>query len=132
MKNLILALLFSTGAAAPVFAAEPTITPLMGDPVVELNAETLEYLASHARISVGTERGTVVDQMGEPSVMLHPDVWLYKHFRASNVFSAEQYDLLVVGFKNNKVAKITLTNETILRAAAARQKEAKARAVAAK
>jgi hypothetical protein len=135
MKKLIIALLLSAGATAPGLAAtEATFTPLIGDPVVALDAETLDYLTSRTRVTVGMQRGTVVDQMGEPNVMLHPDVWVFKNFHASNVFGAEKFDTLFVIFKDNKVAKITLTNEKTIRAAALRQKEAaaKARAVAAK
>ena len=135
MKKLVIAILLSAGATAPAFAAPAaTVNPLIGDPVVALDSETLDYLASRTRVTVGMPRGTVVDQMGEPNVMLHPDVWVFKNFFASNVFGAEKYDTLFVVFKDNKVAKITLTNEKMIRAAALRQKEAaaKAQAIAAK
>lgn len=133
MKTLILALLLSS-AGANAFAVEPNVIPFTGDTIVSLDAETLDYLISRTRVSVGMERGTVVDQMGEPSVMPHRDIWVFKDFHASNVFGAEQYDMLLVIFKDNKVAKITLTNEQIIRTAFARQKDAarKARAVATK
>jgi hypothetical protein len=126
MKKALLLILLSAGAFSPAFAAEATVSHLPGDPMVELNADTLEYLASRVRASVGMERGTVVEELGAPKVVAHPNVWIYTGFRASNVYGAERYDTLVVFFKDERVAKIMLTSEKSLRAAATRAKSAEA------
>lgn len=120
MKNtLLLSALLSLASTLPTFAKEATFSHLPGDPVLTLDQETLDYLASRTRVSVGMTRETVVDQMGEPGLRLHRDIWAFTGFRASNVYHAERYDTLLVVFKGDKVAGITLTAEKTLRTAAA-------------
>jgi hypothetical protein len=120
---LLLAALLSAGATAPVVAANSGASPIHPDLVMELSADTLDYLVSRTRVSVGMGRGTVLDQLGEPSTLLHPDVWAFKSFHASNVFSAERYDVLLVIFKDDRVAKLTLTSRDAICVAAARQQK---------
>jgi len=116
--TFLLTALLATTSALPSFAREQTFSHLPGDPVLTLDQETLDYLASRTRVSVGMDRGTVIEQMGAPGVMIHRDIWAFTGFRASNVFGAERYDTLIVVFKDNKVAKITLTAEKTVRAIA--------------
>jgi hypothetical protein len=71
-------------------------------------------------VSVGASRSGVLNQMREPNFILHPDVWIYTGFRATNVSGAERYDTLVVIFKNEKVDAIRLTKEDWVRVVAAR------------
>jgi hypothetical protein len=125
MKNALFLLLLSAGTITTGLSAEATISTLAGDPIVELNPETLDFLASRVRVSVGTARGTVVDQLGQPQVV-HPNLWIFTGFRASNVFNSERYDTLILVFKDDKVAEVTLTSEQILRAAAAARAKAAA------
>jgi formylmethanofuran dehydrogenase subunit D len=132
MKKTLFVLLLSIGTISAGFSADATTTSVRGDPIVELNDETLEYLTSRARVSVGTARGTVVDQLGQPQMMPHRDVWIFNGFRASNVFDSERHDTLIVVFKDDKVAKITLTKESTLREAAVRAKAAAPRVASAK
>ena len=123
MKTFLLLTSLAMAAVTPGFAAEGTISRLAND-TFTLDAETLDYLTSRVRVSVGMDRGTVVDQLGEPQVMAHRDLWAFTGFRASNVFGAERYDTLLVAFKGDRVVAVTLTNAQAIRTAAVRQKAA--------
>jgi hypothetical protein len=123
MKTFLLLTSLAVAAVTPAFAAETTISRLAND-TFTLDAETLDYLTSRVRVSVGMERGTVIDQLGEPQVMAHPDLWVFTGFRASNVFGAERYDTLLVAFRGDRVVTVTLTNAQAIRTAAIRQKDA--------
>ncbi len=123
MKKYLLLASLAVASVTPTFAAETTISRLAND-IFTLNAETLDYLTSRVRVSVGMNRGTVIDQLGEPQVMAHRDLWAFTGFRASNVFGAERYDTLLVAFKSDRVATVTLTNAQAIRTAAVRQKAA--------
>lgn len=123
MKTVFLLASLAVAAVTPAFAAETTISRLAND-TFTLDAETLDYLTSRVRVSVGMERATVIDQLGEPQVVAHSDLWAFTGFRASNVFGAERYDTLLVAFKGDRVAAVTLTNAQAIRTAAVRQKAA--------
>ena len=123
MKTFLFLTSLAAAVVTPTFAAENTISRLASD-TFSLDAETLDYLTSRVRVSVGMERGTVIDQLGEPQVVAHSDLWAFTGFRASNVFGAERYDTLLVAFKGDRVVAVTLTNAQAIRTAATRQKEA--------
>lgn len=125
MKSLLLSTLFSVAAVAPLSSfAQPTFSHLAEDPLGTLDAESLDYLMSRVRVSVGMQRDTVVEQMGEPRVVLHRDVWVYTRFLASNVFGTEKYNALLVVFKDDKVDKITLTEAKAILTAGLQRKSA--------
>lgn len=131
MKTYLLIASLAVAVVTPAFAAETTSSRLAND-TFTLDAETLDYLTSRVRVSVGMDRGTVIDQLGEPHIMAHSDLWAFTGFRASNVFGAERYDTLLVAFKSDRVATVTLTNAQAIRTAAVRQKAvAKSRTAAA-
>lgn len=123
MKTYLLLASLAVATVTPAFAAELPISRLAND-TFTLDPETLDYLTSRVRVSVGMERGTVIDQIGAPQVMAHPDLWAFTGFRASNVFGAERYDTLLVAFKSDRVVAVTLTNAQAIRTAAVRQKDA--------
>lgn len=130
MKTNLRPLLLAACAAAPfvAVAADPIPPPVF--PTATADAETLDYLASRTRVGAGMERGIVLEQLGAPAAMPHPDVWVYPHFRAANVYGQERYDTLVVSFREDRVARVTLTTAAALKVAAQRLGTARAGAQA--
>ena len=133
MKTFFLLTLLTAGLALRAAPITPTnVAPIPPEAThFASEAEFLEFL-SRARVSVGSERGTVLEQLGEPQALPNPDVWIFTGFRASNVFGAERLDTLVVGFKDERVVKLTLTTQAAVRAAATRPARPAAAKIAAK
>lgn len=125
MKTLLLTTFLSLAAVAPVSFAQPTFSHLAEDPIGTIDTDSLDYLLSRVRISVGMQRDTVVEQMGEPRVVLHRDVWVYTRFVASNVFGSEKYNALLVVFKDGRVDRITLTEAKAILTAGLQRKGAR-------
>ena len=115
MKTFVLlSSILAAGVIAPAFATPSSISALPADVV------TLDELLAQNRVSVGASRSGVLNQMREPNLVLHSDVWIYSGFRATNVPGGERYDTLVVIFKNDQVSALKLTKEDWVRMAAAR------------
>ncbi len=122
MKTSLLAAAFVIATLAHVSAA-PVATQIPADRVDELNDEGLSLL-TRTRISTGIDRAQVIEQLGEPTAKLGTDVWAFTNFRASNMTYSERYDTLLVAFKDDKVARITMSNVKDIRTAATRSNSA--------
>lgn len=123
---------FAASAAALSASAPQSSRPTYIDPPsATLDEAGLEHLLSRARISVGTDRATVVAQFGYPTSAPARHIWIYRQLQASNLFHAEAYDSLVLVFSGDQVSHIKLVNSEAMRQVAARRAVAEGAAAAA-
>lgn len=116
MKNIVLlTALLTAGVSSPAFAADYQVSSVPTD-----SFSTLDEVLAHSRVSVGASRESVLTEMRDPNIVLHPNVWVYTGFRATNVAGAERFDSLVVTFKREKVDTIRLVKADQVRTAATR------------
>lgn len=118
--SFCLSSLLLAGGLTSALASDFNASVMPTDTVTHVDATTLAELLTRTRAGLGMSRGALIEQLGEPGLMLHRDVWVFTRFHAGNVFGAEGYDALVVTFKNDKVAAIKLAKENEVRVAAAR------------
>lgn len=114
-KNALLLSLLAAGAVVPAVSAEFRASQMAPE-----HSFTLEEILARSRVSVGISRGSVLNELRAPDLILGPDVWIYTGFRATNVYGSELYDTLVVAFKNDKVEVIRLAKEEQVRMTASR------------
>jgi outer membrane protein assembly factor BamE (lipoprotein component of BamABCDE complex) len=122
MKTSLLTAALLMATLAPLSAA-PVASQIPPDRVNELNDDVI-ILLSHPRISTGSDRDQVIEQLGQPAAKMGTDVWAFTQFRARNVNYAEHYDTLLVVFKDDKVARITLSTAKDVRIAMGRSNAA--------
>jgi hypothetical protein len=118
MKTSLLAAALLMATFAPISAA-PVGTQIPADRIDELNEGVLSFL-SRPRISTGSSRDVIIEQLGQPTAKMGTDVWAFTNFRASNVTYSERYDTLLITFKDDKVIRITITSAKDVRIAIAR------------
>lgn len=116
MKTILLlaASLLTLATGTTVFAADRA--PSLASEVVT----TLDELLARNRVAVGAARESVINEMRAPNLVLHPNVWVYTGFQATNVRDADKFDSLVITFKDDKVQTLVLAKEAQIRIAATR------------
>jgi len=110
IQILLASLVLAAASTAASFAAHsdhPERDPLL-------------LLPSNAFVTSGMSRDAVLDQLGQPSSKLSPNVWVYADFRAKGRPAGDRADALLVVFSGDRVSLLRVTEQALVNAALAK------------